>query len=83
MFRNLFRRAPEQSRDAPAMQPCDEKMHLPGHSIYIRTVSCCLILLIQFKLVSGLFGGQSNMHSTLDFCPISTRRKTNVPLKVS
>ena len=36
MFRNLFRGAPEQSRDAPAMQPCDEKMHLPTVYMYIR-----------------------------------------------
>ena len=32
-------------------------------------------LLIQFKLVYGLFG-QSKMQSTLDFCPRPARRKT-------
>ena len=41
------------------------------HSIQIRTVisqRMLLTLLNQYKLVHGSFG-QSNMHSTLDFCP--------------
>ena len=37
-------------------------------------------LLIQFKLVYGPFG-QSNMHSTLDFCPRPARKETNVLLR--
>ena len=51
--------------------------------VYIWTVSVQLLLstlLIQFKLVYGLFG-QSNMHSTLDSCPIPARKETNVPLQ--
>ena len=36
-------------------------------------------LLNQFEIVYGPFG-QSNMHSTLDFCPIPARREVNVPL---
>ena len=36
-------------------------------------------LLIQFNLVYGSFG-QSNMHSTLDFCPRLARKEANVPL---
>ena len=49
---------------------------------YIRTVSSQRLLstlLIQIKLVYGLFG-QSNMHSTLDSWPRPDRRDTNVPL---
>ena len=52
------------------------------HSIYIRTFSSYRLLftlLIQFKLVYGPFG-QSNMHSTLDFCPRPARKQTNVPV---
>ena len=36
-------------------------------------------MLIQFKLVCGPFR-QSNMHSTLDFCPRPARKETNVTL---
>ena len=36
-------------------------------------------LLIQFNLVYGLFG-QSNMHSTFDFCPRPAKKEANVPL---
>ena len=36
----------------------------------------------QLKLVGALFGS-SNMHSTLDFCPKTTKKETNVQLKVS
>ena len=53
------------------------------HSIYIKTVSSSGLLstyLIQLKLVYGPFG-QSNMHSTLDFCPRPARKETNVPLQ--
>ena len=52
------------------------------HSIYIRTVSSQRLLstfLIQLKLVYGPFR-QSNMHSTLDFCPRPARKERNVPL---
>ena len=35
--------------------------------------------MIQFKLVFGLFG-QSNMISTLDFCPRQAKKKRKVPL---
>ena len=51
--------------------------------VYIRTVCFqCLwsILLNQLKLVYGPFG-QSNMHSTLDFCSRSARKESNVPLR--
>ena len=41
------------------------------------------IFLNQLKLVYGPLG-QSNMNSTLDFCPRPARKETNVPLnKVS
>ena len=51
------------------------------HSIYIiRTFSSQSTLLLQFKLVYRPFG-QSNMHSTLDFCPRPARKQTNVPLR--
>ena len=36
-------------------------------------------LLIQFELVYGSFG-QSNIHSTIDFCPRPARKKMYVPL---
>ena len=52
------------------------------HSIYIGTVSSqrlLSILLIQFQLVYGPFG-QSNMLSTLDFCPRPDRKETNIQL---
>ena len=45
------------------------------HSIYIRTVSSQHLLsnlLTQFKLIHRLFG-QSNIHSSLDFCPKSAK----------
>ena len=50
--------------------------------IYFRTVSSYRLLstmLIQFKLVYGLFG-QSNMHSTINFCPRPARKENNVLL---
>ena len=50
------------------------------HSIYIRTVSSYHLLSIlpnQLKLVNGLFG-QSNMYTTLDFCPRPARKETNL-----
>ena len=56
--------------------------NVPSYSIYIRTVSSSRLLstlLIQYKLVYGLFG-QSNMNSTLDYCPRPARKETNVPL---
>ena len=36
-------------------------------------------LMSQLKLVYEPFG-QSNMHSTLDFCPTPARKESNVPL---
>ena len=55
----------------------------PLRTVYIvMTVSSqCLLftLLSQLKLVYGLFG-QSNMHSTLNICPRTARKETNVPL---
>ena len=49
------------------------------HSIYIRTVSSLLMLstfLNQIKLVYGP-SEQSNMHSTLNFCPRPVSKRMN------
>ena len=39
-------------------------------------------LLNQIKLVYAP-NGQSNMNSTLDFCPRPAKKETNVPLKIT
>jgi hypothetical protein len=53
-------------------------------TVHIRTASfynlLSTTLLNQFKLVYGPFW-QSNMHSTLDFCPRPVRKVMNVPQK--
>ena len=54
----------------------------PQYILNIRTISSqCLFstLLIRFKLVYGRYG-QTNMHSTLDFCSRLARMETNAPL---
>ena len=49
--------------------------------MYIRTVTLLSTTSpINFKLVYGPFG-QSNMHSTLDFCLNPVRKERNVPVK--
>ena len=54
-----------------------------GGTVYIKTVSSYPMFstyLKRIKLVYGPFR-QSNMHSTLDFCPGPARKKMNVPLR--
>ena len=61
-----------------------ENVFAKKHSIYIRTVYSSRLLSTlpsQLKLVYGPFG-QNNTHKTLDFCPRSTRKITNVPINI-
>ena len=69
------------------VMPCKRQELLPTRfnvktTVHIWTVRfqhLLSTLLNQLKLVYGPFG-QSNMHSTLNFCPKATMKEINVPL---